>query len=132
MISQRLLPFLAFLLGAFTVYVVMREATAPPSGPSPQPLVLQQDSHRAVVNFDSLTVASHEALHFQAPSPESTMLIRVRSDKPVQIEGTLRSDHPLHIVAPGGINIGPGAQIQLPPAPESEGAKCLLPPTPPN
>ncbi len=81
-------------------------------------LTIEQLSNRAIIENESFSVEEGEAIRFQGPKPDSNSLIWVKSKEPVRIDGKITSNHPVQIMAEGGVEIGPNAVIHLKQEPE--------------
>ncbi len=79
-----------------------------------EPLVIRASSNKAIVNFDSFSVEPGQTVKFEAPSPESLILVRVKGPEPVTVAGTLISNCPLKFEAKGGFKVESGATLDVP------------------
>ncbi len=72
--------------------------------------VLQQ-TDKAIINYDSFSIAQPEAVHFQQPNSSSIALNRVTGGNPSEILGTLSANGRVFIINPNGIMFGSGSQV---------------------
>jgi len=68
-------------------------------------------SDRAVIHWDSFSIASHETTHFNMPSSSSAVLNRVVGGNLSEIYGTLESNGKVYLLNPKGILFGEKAVI---------------------
>ncbi len=74
-------------------------------------LVINQLSHKAIINWDSFSIASGELTRFAQPGKDSAALNRVVSGNPSAIHGALQANGKLFLINPNGIMVGPGGSI---------------------
>src|SRR5688572_9703351 len=80
---------------------------------SPHQLNIQQTTDRAILNWNSFSIAADEAVHFMQPSVNSIALNRVVGTDPSVILGRLQSNGRIFLLNPNGILFGAGAQIDV-------------------
>ena len=80
---------------------------------SPKQLNVQQTSDKAILNWNSFSIAADEAVHFVQPSVSSIALNRVIGTDPSVILGRLQSNGRIFLLNPNGILFGAGAQINV-------------------
>ncbi len=107
---QVLLPSLAAAL-PIDGHVVAGQATI--QQVSPTTLSIAQASDKAILNWNSFSIASNEAVHFIQPSVSSIALNRVIGVDPSVILGQLQANGRIFLINPNGILFGAGAQINV-------------------
>ena len=107
---QILLPTLAAALPT-DGHVVAGQATIQQA--SPTTLSITQASDKAILNWNSFSIAGNEAVHFSQPSVSSIALNRVIGVDPSVILGQLQSNGRIFLINPNGILFGAGAQINV-------------------
>jgi len=70
-------------------------------------------SDRAILNFDSFSIAQNESVRFVLPSENSSVLSRILGNSQSDIYGSLFSNGQLVLVNPSGIHFGESANIQV-------------------
>lgn len=83
------------------------------SSPSPQGTVINQSSAKAIINWQSFSIAGDEYVQFNQPSTSSISLNRVVGGDPSSILGRLSATGQVFLVNPNGIYFGPGAQLDV-------------------
>jgi filamentous hemagglutinin family protein len=68
-------------------------------------------SDRAILNWESFSIASHEITRFIQPSANSAVLNRVTGTTISELMGALEANGKVYLVNPNGIVIGPEGQI---------------------
>ena len=76
-------------------------------------LTIQQNSDKAIINWQSFNIAADEHTHFQQPGSSSIMLNRVVGGGISQIFGQLSANGKVVLVNPAGIYFGPTARINV-------------------
>ncbi|MDZ4732230.1 MAG: filamentous hemagglutinin N-terminal domain-containing protein, partial [Nitrospirota bacterium] len=76
-------------------------------------LTIQQATDKAILNWNSFSIAANEAVHFVQPSISAIALNRVIGVDPSVILGQLQSNGRIFLVNPNGILFGSGAQINV-------------------
>jgi len=66
---------------------------------------------KSVLSWDSFSIGSNEAVHFDLPSEASAVLNRVRGDFPSELFGSLLSNGKVYLINPNGVIIGADARI---------------------
>src|SRR5688572_10469475 len=79
----------------------------------PASLNIQQATEKAILNWNSFSIAAHEAVRFYQPSISSIALNRVTGIDPSVILGQLQANGRLFLINPNGILFGAGAQINV-------------------
>ena len=108
-----LLVLLPSLAGALPSegHVVAGQATI--HDVSPTTLSIAQASDKAILNWNSFSIAANEAVHFIQPSVSSIALNRVIGIDPSVILGQLQANGRIFLINPNGILFGAGAQINV-------------------
>ena len=70
-------------------------------------------SNRAIINYSSFDVAGNEAVRFVQPSATATVLNRIQSSSPTQINGALQSNGIVYLVNRAGVIFGPGSVVNV-------------------
>ena len=70
-------------------------------------------SDKAIINYSSFDIAKPEIVQFIQPSSQASVLNRINSAMPTNIEGTLRANGRVFFVNPAGVYIGEGAHINV-------------------
>ena len=70
-------------------------------------------SDKSIINYSSFDIAKPEIVEFIQPSSQASVLNRINSATPTNIEGTLRANGRVFFVNPAGVYIGEGAQINV-------------------
>lgn len=89
--------------------VVSGQATIQPV--TGQQMVVQQDSQRAILNWQSFDIGSAASVRFVQPSSSASVLNRVLSSTPSQIYGQLSGNGQVIVVNPNGIVVGPSGVV---------------------
>lgn len=76
-------------------------------------LVIEQQSDKAILNFESFDIAESEQVEFQLPDTNSVSLARVMNGSTSEIFGSLRSNGNLFLLNPAGLLIGETSQLDL-------------------
>ncbi|MCX7927480.1 MAG: autotransporter-associated beta strand repeat-containing protein [Candidatus Omnitrophica bacterium] len=66
-----------------------------------------------VINFNSFSIASNEAVHFIQPSENARVLSRVIGQSPTEIAGILSANGTLFLINPQGICFSPTSQVHV-------------------
>ncbi|MGQ3095306.1 MAG: two-partner secretion domain-containing protein, partial [Roseateles sp.] len=77
------------------------------------PGLIQQASDKAIVNWQSFSIAAGETLRVQQPGVNSVLLNRVVGGDPSLILGQLRANGRVFLVNPRGIVFGRGSQVNV-------------------
>lgn len=75
----------------------------------PNTLTIHQGSDRAILNWQSFSIGSGEAVHFLQPGVGSIALNRVVGIDPSVILGQLHANGQIFLINPNGILFGAGA-----------------------
>ena len=70
-------------------------------------------SDMSIINYSSFDIAKPEIVEFVQPNSRASVLNRISSATPTNIEGTLRANGSVFFVNPAGVYIGEGAQINV-------------------
>ena len=70
-------------------------------------------SDKAIINYSSFDIARPETVQFIQPSNSASVLNRILSARPTNIDGTLLANGRIFFVNPAGIYIGAGARINV-------------------
>lgn len=81
------------------------------SRPDAATLIVKQQTDRAVINWNSFSIANGELTKFVQPSSNSAVLNRVVTANPSQIYGTLQGNGQVFLINPGGVLVGAGGQV---------------------
>ena len=79
--------------------------------PDAATLIVNQQTDRAVINWNSFSIANGELTKFVQPSSTSSVLNRVVTANPSQIFGTLQGNGQVFLINPGGVLVGAGGQV---------------------
>jgi filamentous hemagglutinin family protein len=80
---------------------------------SPTTLSITQASDKAILNWNSFSIAANEAVRFTQPSVYSIALNRVIGVDPSVILGQLQANGRIFLINPNGILFGAGAQVNV-------------------
>jgi filamentous hemagglutinin family protein len=80
---------------------------------NPTTLTIQQATDKAILNWNSFSIAANETVHFVQPSISSIALNRVIGVDPSVILGQLQSNGRIFLINPNGILFGAEAQINV-------------------
>ncbi len=112
--------WLIYLLGVFPSHLYalpsggsVQAGAATIETVSPEKMVIQQASDKAIIHWDSFGNQVNEHIHFQLPSADSASLNRVTGNDPSHILGKLSSNGNLMLINPNGILFGRDAQIDV-------------------
>jgi filamentous hemagglutinin family protein len=84
------------------------------SAPDPQTLNIQQQTDKAIINWQSFDIGAGETTQFFLQSDTGVTLNRVvAGDNPSQILGTLKSNGTVMVINPDGILFGPNSVIDV-------------------
>ncbi|SDK78176.1 filamentous hemagglutinin family N-terminal domain-containing protein [Maridesulfovibrio ferrireducens] len=72
---------------------------------------VQQNSDRAIINWNFFDIGKHESVIFNQPSSSSAILNRIRSGSPSEILGNLKANGQVYLVNPDGFVFGDTARI---------------------
>jgi filamentous hemagglutinin family protein len=81
--------------------------------PDAATLIVSQQTDRAVINWNSFSIANGELTRFVQPSSTSAALNRVITANPSQIYGTLQANGQIYLINPGGVMVGPGGMVDV-------------------
>ena len=79
--------------------------------PDAATLIVKQQTDRAVINWNSFSIANGELTKFVQPNSSSAVLNRVVTANPSQIYGTLQGNGQVFLINPGGVLVGAGGQV---------------------
>jgi len=91
--------------------VVGGDATV--SGVGTSHVTINQASQRAILNWQSFSIAPHEVTQFNQPNASAIALNRIYDQNPSQILGSLRANGTVMLVNPNGVFFGPNAQVNV-------------------
>jgi filamentous hemagglutinin family protein len=81
------------------------------SRPDAATLIVNQHTDRAVINWNSFSIANGELTKFVQPNSTSSVLNRVVTANPSQIYGTLQANGNVFLINPGGVLVGAGGSV---------------------
>jgi len=76
-------------------------------------LTVNQQSNRAVVNWQGFSIGAGEVTQFNQPGANAAILNRVTGGDPSAILGQLQANGQIFLINPNGILIGQGAQLNV-------------------
>jgi len=76
-------------------------------------LTVNQISDKAIINWQSFSINSNEATHFNQPSTSAIALNRVTGNDPSKIFGTLTANGQIVLLNQNGIWFGPGSVVNV-------------------
>ena len=76
-------------------------------------LAISQSSNRAIINWESFSIAHGELTQFLQPGADSALLNRVIADNPSAIHGALQANGKIFLINPAGIMVGPTGAIDV-------------------
>ena len=79
--------------------------------PDAATLIVNQNTDRAVINWNSFSIANGELTRFVQPSSSSAVLNRVVTANPSSIYGTLQANGNVYLINPGGVLVGAGGVV---------------------
>jgi filamentous hemagglutinin family protein len=79
--------------------------------PDAATLIVNQNTDRAVINWNSFSIANGELTRFVQPSSSSAVLNRVVTANPSAIYGTLQANGNVYLINPGGVLVGAGGVV---------------------
>ncbi|HEY9063422.1 MAG TPA: MBG domain-containing protein, partial [Burkholderiaceae bacterium] len=81
--------------------------------PTPGSLTIEQNSSRAIVDWNSFSIGSGQSVRFAQPDSQSAILNRVTGSTGSRIAGTLSGNGQVFLVNPNGIEITSGGSVRL-------------------
>ncbi len=81
------------------------------SQPNSASTLIQQDSHKGIINWQDFSIGAGESVQFQLPSAQAKTLNRVVGHNVSDIQGALSSNGQLYLVNPNGVIFGAGSKI---------------------
>ena len=75
--------------------------------------IVNQQSDKAIINWQGFSIAPQELVRFQQPGNSSIALNRVLGRDPSQIFGRLEANGQVFLVNPNGVLFGPGSQVSV-------------------
>jgi filamentous hemagglutinin family protein len=79
--------------------------------PDAATLIVNQNTDRAVINWNNFSIANGELTKFVQPSSSSAVLNRVVTANPSAIYGTLQANGNVYLINPGGVLVGAGGVV---------------------
>jgi filamentous hemagglutinin family protein len=79
--------------------------------PDAATLIVNQNTDRAVINWNSFSIANGELTKFVQPNSSSAVLNRVVTANPSAIYGTLQANGNVFLINPGGVLVGAGGVV---------------------
>ena len=79
--------------------------------PDAATLIVNQNTDRAVINWNSFSIANGELTRFVQPNSSSAVLNRVVTANPSSIYGTLQANGNVYLINPGGVLVGAGGVL---------------------
>ncbi len=76
-------------------------------------LAITQGTDRAIINWESFSIAAGELTQFLQPGADSAVLNRVIADNPSAIHGALQANGKVFLINPAGIMVGPTGAIDV-------------------
>jgi len=76
-------------------------------------LQITQNSHSAIINWDSFSIDQGELTQFFQPNRNSAVLNRVTGGNPSAIHGALKANGNVFVINPNGILVGSGGTIDV-------------------
>ncbi|MCE2860311.1 MAG: filamentous hemagglutinin N-terminal domain-containing protein, partial [Oxalobacteraceae bacterium] len=76
-------------------------------------MTVQQNTDRAIINWNTFNVGRDASVVFQQPASSSVILNRVLDANPSQIFGNLQSNGQVFLLNPAGIFFGPGSSVDV-------------------
>jgi filamentous hemagglutinin family protein len=76
-------------------------------------LSITTPSDKLIVNYNSFSINTNEAVHFNQPSSSSVVLNRVIGVEPSQILGSMSANGKVFLVNPNGILFGPESRVDV-------------------
>ena len=117
---------LRFVLRSFLFFgILVPSAYAGPQGgtvvggqvsiqtPTAQTTIVQQQSQRGIINWNSFSLGANEVLRFLQPGSSSITLNRVTGTGPSTVDGLLSANGQVWIVNPSGVLFGRNAQVNV-------------------
>ena len=83
------------------------------SRPDARTTWISQQSDKAIINWNSFSIAGPELVRFQQPGAGSIALNRVTGPDPSQIFGQLQANGQIFLVNPNGVLFAPGSQVSV-------------------
>jgi filamentous hemagglutinin family protein len=72
---------------------------------------INQQSHNAIINWQTFSIGAGEVTHFNQPSATASILNRVMSGNPTEIFGMLQGNGRVFVINPNGILVGRGGVV---------------------
>lgn len=83
------------------------------SNPSANLLQINQDTQRAIINWNSFSISNGQTTQFIQPGSKAAVLNRVTGGNPTDIYGQLKANGAVYLVNQNGITIGPSGVIDV-------------------
>lgn len=81
------------------------------TNPTAAQTVIQQNTHKGIINWQDFSVGSGERVDFHVPSASAKTLNRVTGYNVSDIQGQISSNGQLYIVNPNGVVFGAGSKV---------------------
>src|SRR5579859_1601613 len=78
-----------------------------------QSTLVQQNSQKAIITWQSLNLAAQQSLTFQQPNAQAIALNRVLSASSTVINGTLSANGQVWVINPNGVVFGHGSSVNV-------------------
>jgi filamentous hemagglutinin family protein len=79
----------------------------------PGMMTIQQQTDRAIINWNSFSIGSNELVRVLQPNQAAILLNRVVGQDPSVILGQLQANGNLWLLNPNGILFGPGSRVDV-------------------
>ncbi|MEC9292364.1 MAG: filamentous hemagglutinin N-terminal domain-containing protein [Pseudomonadota bacterium] len=81
------------------------------SQPDAASTLIQQGTHKGIINWQDFSIGAGESVQFQVPSAQAKTLNRVIGHNVSDIQGALSSNGQLYLVNPNGVIFGAGSRV---------------------
>jgi filamentous hemagglutinin family protein len=81
--------------------------------PTATQMQIQQNSDRAVINWQGFSVGQNEAVNIQQPNAQAALLNRVVGQDASQIQGKIQANGQVYLVNPNGVMFSKTAQVDV-------------------
>jgi filamentous hemagglutinin family protein len=83
------------------------------NSPAAGQMNITQKTPNAIVNWNSFSIGSNEAVRIAQPSAASTLLNRVAGNDPSVIAGLLQANGKVFLINPAGVIFAPGSSVNV-------------------